>query len=149
MTPQEELLLNKARNKIEEQQAVLKRLTAPAYHVGIVVAVFPTRIVVDTGNQLFELERIDSSLEVKVGQPVDIHPETGQIVKTSEFVSYGATGKVTAIDGDLIQVNIPAGVVTTPHSMVAVNVGDKVVMNSTNHIVMHKLPEASQYAFKT
>jgi proteasome-associated ATPase len=31
----------------------------------------------------------------------------------------------------------------------AVNVGDKVVMNSTNHVIMHKLPEQSQYAFKT
>src|SRR5271170_7134400 len=149
MTPQEEQLFNKARQKIEEQQGVLKRLTAPAYHVGIVLAVFPNRIVVDTGNQLFEVEKIDSTLDVKVGQPVDIHPETGQIVKTSDFVSYGSTGKVTAIDGDLIQVNIPAGVITTPYSMVAVNVGDKVVMNSTNHIIMHKLPEASQYAFKT
>src|SRR5271154_6864402 len=149
MTPQEEQLFNKARQKIEEQQGVLKRLTAPAYHVGIVLAVFPNRIVVDTGNQLFEVEKIDSTLDVKVGQPVDIHPETGQIVKTSDFISYGSTGKVVAIDDNLIQVNIPAGVVTTPYSMVAVNVGDKVVMNSTNHIIMHKLPEASQYAFKT
>src|SRR5271157_5009801 len=150
MTPQEELLLNKARNKIEEQQAVLKRLTAPAYHVGIVVAVFPNRIVVDTGNQLFELEKIESSLPVSVGQPVDIHPETGQIVKTSEYIAYGSTGKVVAIDGDLIQVNLPSGLVTTKYSMVGgVAVGDKVVMNSTNHIIMHKLPEQSQYAFKT
>src|SRR5271167_3241233 len=150
MTPQEELLLNKARNKIEEQQAVLKRLTAPAYHVGIVVAVFPTRIVVDTGNQLFELDRVDSTLDVKVGQPVDIHPETGQIVKTSEYIAYGATGKVTGTDGDLIQVNLPSGLVTTKYSMVGgIAVGDKVVMNSTNHIIMHKLPEQSQYAFKT
>src|SRR5271154_151521 len=150
MTPTEEQLFNKAREKIVEQQNVLKRLTAPAYHVGIVVAVFPTRIVVDTGNQLFELERIESSLEVKVGQPVDIHPETGQIVKTSEYIAYGATGKVTGTDGDLIQVNLPSGLVTTKYSMVGgIAVGDKVVMNSTNHIIMHKLPEQSQYAFKT
>src|SRR5271154_2983720 len=150
MTPTEEQLFNKAREKIVEQQNVLKRLTAPAYHVGIVVAVFPTRIVVDTGNQLFELERIESSLEVKVGQPVDIHPETGQIVKTSEYIAYGATGKVTGTDGDLIQVNLPSGLVTTKYSMVGgIAVGDKGVMNSTNHIIMHKLPEQSQYAFKT
>src|SRR5271170_6005992 len=150
MTPTEEQLFNKAREKIVEQQNVLKRLTAPAYHVGIVVAVFPNRIVVDTGNQLFELERIESSLEVKVGQPVDIHPETGQIVKTSEYIAYGSTGKVVGIDGDLIQVNLPSGLVTTKYSMVGgVAVGDKVVMNSTNHIIMHKLPEQSQYAFKT
>src|SRR5271157_4414074 len=150
MTPQEESLFNKARLKIEEQHAVLKRLTAPAYHLGIVLAVFPTRVVVDTGNQLFELERVDSALDVKVGQPVDIHPETGQIVKLSEYVVYGATGKVVAIDGDLIQVNIPAGVITVHASMVGdVKVGDKVVMNSTNHVIMHRLPEQSQYAFKT
>jgi SpoVK/Ycf46/Vps4 family AAA+-type ATPase len=150
MTPQEEQLFNKARVKIEEQQALLKRLTAPAYHLGVVVAVFKNRVVVDTGSQLFELDKIDASLDVKVGQAVDIHPETGQIAKTSEYVAFGATGKVTAIDGELIQVNTPSGLVTTSYSMVGgVGVGDKVVLNSTNHVIMHRLPEQSQYAFKT
>jgi proteasome-associated ATPase len=150
MTSQEERLLNKAREKLEEQQELLKRLTASAYHLGVVVAVFKDRVVVDTGNQLFELNKVESSLDVKVGQPVDIHPTTGQIVKTSEYVAFGATGKVTAIDGDLIQINTPYGLITTRDSMVGgVNVGDKVVLNSTNHVIMHKLPETSQYIFKT
>src|SRR5271156_6019240 len=150
MTPQEEQLFNKARQKIEEQQDLLKRLTAPAYHLGVVLAVFSNRVVVDTGNQLYELEKVETSLDVKVGQPVDIHPETGQIVKTSEYIAYGSTGKVVAIDGDIIQVNIPSGLVSTQYSMVGgINVGDKVVMNSSNHVIMHKLPEQSQYAFKT
>ena len=150
MTPQEEQLFNKARNKIIEQQDLLKRLTAPAYHVGTVVAVFKDRVIVDTNNQLFELDKVDSSLDLKVGQPVDVHPETGQVVKTSEYVVFGSTGKVVAVEGDLIQVNIPSGVISTTYSACgAVNVGDKVVMNSTNHVIMRKLPEQSQYAFKT
>jgi proteasome-associated ATPase len=149
MTPQEEQLFNKARQRIEEQHDVLKRLTAPAYHLGTVIGVFDNRIVVDTGNQIFEVEKVSSTLDVKVGQPVDIHPQTAQIVKTSEYVVYGATGKIKAIDGDLIQVNLPSGVVTTKYSMISVNVGDNVVMNSTNHVILHKLPEQSQYAFKT
>src|SRR5271156_2127321 len=150
MTPQEEQLFNKARQKIEEQQDLLKRLTAPAYHLGVVLAVFPNRVVVDTGNQLYELEKLETSLDVKVGQPVDIHPETGQIVKTSEYIAYGSTGKVVAIDGEIIQINIPSGLVSTRYSMVGgINVGDKVVMNSSNHVIMHRLPEQSQYAFKT
>jgi proteasome-associated ATPase len=150
MTPQEERLFKQAGEKLVEQQDLLKRLTAPAYHVGVVVAVFKDRVVVDTSNQIFELERVPSSLDIKVGQPVDIHPETGQIVKTSEYIAFGSTGKVTAIDGELIQVNIPSGLVTVRYSMVdGVNVGDKVVLNSTNHVIMHRLPEQSQYAFKT
>lgn len=150
MTEQEEKLFNKARLKIEEQHALLKRLTAPAYHHGTVVAVFPTRVIVDTGNQLFELDKVESSVAVTVGQPVDIHPETAQIIRTSEYIVYGATGKVIAVEGDLLQINLPSGVVTTKYSMVpGVNVGDKVVMNSTNHVVMVKLPEQSRYAFKT
>ena len=100
MTEQEEKLFNKARLKIEEQHALLKRLTAPAYHHGTVVAVFPTRVIVDTGNQLFELDKVDSSVNVTVGQPVDIHPETAQIIRTSEYIVYGATGKVIAVEGD-------------------------------------------------
>lgn len=150
MTPQEEALFNKAREKLIEQQAVLKRLTAKAYHLGVVVGVFKNRVVVDTGSQLFELDKVESSLDVKVGQPVDINPETGQIARTSEFLTFGATGKVTAIDGDLIQVNTPSGLVSTRYSTVdGVKVGDKVVMNSTNHVILHRLPEQSQYAFKT
>lgn len=150
MTPQEEALFNKAREKIQEQQALLKRLTAPAYHLGTVVAVFPDRVVVDTGNQLFELDKADSSLDVRIGQPVDIHPETGQIAKTSAYVAYGATGKVVSVDGDLVQISIPSGTVSTRYSMIgAVGVGDKVVLNSTNNVILHKLPESSQYAFKT
>ena len=105
MTQQEEALFNKAREKLMEQQALLKRLTAPAYHLGTVVAVFKNRVVIDTGSQLFELDKVDDSLDVKVGQPVDINPETGQIARTSEFTAFGATGKVTAIDGDLIPVS--------------------------------------------
>lgn len=150
MTEQEEKLFNKARLKIEEQHALLKRLTAPAYHHGTVIATFPNRVIVDTGNQLFELDTVDSSIPVAVGQPVDIHPETGQIVRTSEYVVYGATGKIVAIEGDLLQINLPSGVTSTKFSMVpGLQVGDKVVMNSTNHVVMVKLPEQSRYAFKT
>jgi proteasome-associated ATPase len=150
MTPQEEAIFNKAREKIQEQQVILKRLTAPSYHLGVVLAVFKDRVIVDTGNQLFELDKVESSLDVKVGQSVDIHPETGQIVRTSEYTAFGVTGKVTAIDEGLIQVNTPSGLVTTKYSMVgAVSVGDKVVMNSTNHIIMYRMPEQSQYAFKT
>jgi proteasome-associated ATPase len=150
MSESEEKLFNKARLKIIEQQDLLKRLTAPAYHLGIVIGVFPNRVVVDTGNQIFELDKVESSIDVKVGQPVDIHPETGQIVKTSEYIAYGATGKVVAKEGDILQINIPSGVISTRYSMVGgLNVGDKVVMNSTNHVVMVKLPESSQYAFKT
>jgi len=139
MTPQEEQLFTKARLKIEEQQALLKRLTAPAYHLGVVVGIFPDRVVVDTGNQLFELDTVKESLDLKIGQSVDIHPETGQIAKTSEFIAYGSTGKVVAIDGDIIQINIPAGLVSTRYSMVSdISVGNKVVMNSTNHVIMHR-----------
>jgi ATP-dependent 26S proteasome regulatory subunit len=150
MSEQEQDLFKKAGLKLKEQQALLKRLTAPAYHLGTVTAVFPNRVVVDTGNQIFELDKVDSSLDLKVGQPVDIHPETGQIVRASEYVTFGATGKVVAVDGDLIQINTPSGVVTTSYSTVeGINVGDKVVLNSTNHVIMHRFPEQSQYAFKT
>lgn len=149
MTQQEEALFNKARVKIEEQQSLLRRLTAPAYHVGVVVAVFKDRVVVDTGNQLFELDKVDTSLNIQVGQGVDIHPESGQIVKTSEFVSYGATGNVTAVEGDLIQINLPTGVMSTTYSVVPVVVGDKVVMNSSNHVILKRLEQSTKYAFKT
>lgn len=149
MTTQEEQLFNKARLRIEEQHEVLKRLTAPSYHHGVVIAVFDKSTIVDTGNQIFELDRVGSSLGVKVGQAVDIHPETGQIVRASNYVAYGTTGKIIGIDGDLIQISAAQGTISTKQSMVGVKVGDKVVMNSSNHVIMHVLPEQSQYAFTT
>src|SRR5271156_4195894 len=83
MTPQEEALLNRARLKIEEQADVLVKLSAPAYHGGVVV---------NTAGQLFELDRPteDGMKNLAIGQPVDLHPKTGQIIRTSNFVAYGA-----------------------------------------------------------
>jgi proteasome-associated ATPase len=149
MTPQEERILNAARQKIEEQQELLRRLTAPAYHLGIVCGVYPKTVVVDTGSQLFELDRIEGGPDIKVGQGVDIHPQTGQIAKVSDFVSYGSTGTVSQIDGNIIQISVPSGLITTEYSLIPVSIGDKIVMNSTNHVIMKKLPTASKYAFKT
>jgi proteasome-associated ATPase len=56
---------------------------------------------------------------------------------------------VIAVDDDLIQVNIPSGVVTTKHTMIPVVVGDKVVMNSTNHVILQKLKADSRYLLKS
>ncbi len=152
MTPQEEALLNRARLKIEEQAEVLAKLSAPAYHVGVVVEMFEKRVVVNTAGQLFELDRPteDGMKNLAIGQPVDLHPKTGQIIRTSNFVSYGATGKITATEGDLFQINLPSGLITTKHTMVpGLQVGDKIVMDSTNNVILVKLAEKTQYAFKT
>ena len=144
--------------KIEEQQDLLKQLTAPAYHVGVVVAIFPkngdsaAKVVVDSAGQLFELDRPEKDdlfAKLAVGMPVDIHPQTGQIVKLSDFIAYGNTGTVAQVDGNLVQVNMPSGLITTEYSMVPVTVGDKVVMNTTNHVILKKIKIETKYAFKT
>lgn len=149
MTEQEERILNKAKEKIIEQQNLLKRLTAPSYHLGTIIADSPSRVVVDIGSQVLELDKVESSLNLKVGQSVDVHPETGQIVKVSEFVSYGATGTVTAIDDDLIQITVPSGIITTTHALIPVAVDDKVVLNASGHVILRKLEATTKYAFKT
>src|SRR5271157_4753719 len=149
VTPQEEALFKKAGAKIKEQNDVLKELTAPAYHVGVVVDILDKTVIIETNGQLFELDRTDTAIPVTVGQGVDVHPKTGQIVQVSKYISYGNTGNVVAVDGDLIQVSMPSGVVTTKHTMIPVVVGDKVVMNSTNHVILQKIKIETKYAFKT
>jgi proteasome-associated ATPase len=149
MTPQETELFKKAGSKIAEQNDLLKELTAPAYHVGVVVDVLDTTIIIETNGQLFELERGEKALKVEVGQPIDVHPKTGQIVNTSKYVSFGATGNVVAVDGDLIQVALPQGITTVKRTCVPVETGDKVVMNSTNHVILQKIKVETKYAFKT
>lgn len=149
MSEQETLLFKKAKDKIIEQNEVLKRLTAPAYHHGTIIAAFPDCYIVDTNGQVFETERVASSLDLQPGQSVDVHPETGQIVRASNYVSYGATGNVVAIDGDLVQVNIPQGAVTTQYKQCDVKVGDKVVLNPSNHVILRKIKQDSRYLLKT
>src|SRR5271156_3231559 len=75
MTPQEEALLNRARLKIEEQADVLVKLSAPAYHVGVVVEIFEKRVVVNTAGEVFELDRPtkDGKKNLPLGQPGDLH----------------------------------------------------------------------------
>lgn len=150
MTPQEEALFNRARFKIEEQQALLRQLTAPAWHVGTVVAKYDKRCVVDAAGQLFEVERMEENDEVfkalQVGTPVDIHPQTGQIIKSSAYIAYGQTGTVLAVQENLVQVNLPQGVITVAcSSIVPVVPGDKVVMNNSNHVILKKLPQDTRY----
>jgi len=149
VTPQEEALFKKAGQKIKEQQDVLKELTAPAYHVGCVVELLDKTVIIETNGQLFELERTETAIPVTVGQGVDVHPKTGQIVQVSKYVSYGSTGNVIAVDDGMFQINTPSGVVTTKHTMFPVVVGDKVVLNSTNHVIMKKIAVDSRYLLKT
>jgi len=151
MSEQETLLFNKAKDKIIEQQGLLKQLTAPAYHMGIVLEVYDKSVIVETGGQVFELDRPETAAKLTVGQGVDIHPQTGQVVKSSKFISYGASGNVSQIDdgGKSIMVSLPQGMVTVEHSVVPVEVGDTVVLNATNHIILKKINRQSQYAFKT
>ena len=54
MTDKEITVVNNAREKITEQQNLLKRLTAAAYHVGVVTAVLDKSVIVVTANQVFE-----------------------------------------------------------------------------------------------
>jgi proteasome-associated ATPase len=151
MSEQETILFNKAKDKIVEQQGLLKQLTAPAYHMGIVLEVYDKSVVIETGGQVFELDRPEGSPVLTVGQGVDIHPQTGQVVKGSKFVSYGASGNVSQIDdgGKTIMVSLPQGIVTVEHSVIPVAVGDTVVLNATNHIILKKIQKESKYAFKT
>lgn len=153
MTPQEEALFNRARLKIEEQQDLLRKLTAPAWHVGTVIAKYDKRCVVDAAGQQYEVERSEENdalfAALQIGNPVDLHPATGQIVKASSYIAYGQTGTVIAVQDSLVQVNLPQGVVTTEYSMVPVVVGDKVVMNNSNHVILKKLKVESRYAFNT
>ena len=56
MTDKEITVVNNAREKITGQQNLLKRLTAAAYHVGVVVtAVLDKSVIVVTANQVFEI----------------------------------------------------------------------------------------------
>lgn len=149
MSQQEDTLFRKATEKIKDQNELLKRLTAPAYHHGTVIAAFPDRYIVDTNGQVFETERVSSSLDLQPGQSVDVHPETGQIVRKSNYTAYGSTGSVVGVDGDLVQVNIPSGVITTQFKQCDVVVGDKVVLNPSNHVILRKIKQDSRYLLKT
>jgi proteasome-associated ATPase len=149
MTDKEIAVVNNAREKITEQQNLLKRLTAAAYHVGVVTAVLDKSVIVVTANQVFELDQVESSIPVKVGMSVDVHPETGQIVRVSDYTTYGVSGTVVQIDDKTIQLNTPSGILATDYATVPVEIGDHVIMDSTNHVIIKKINQTSKFAFKT
>src|SRR5574337_1885488 len=111
MNQREQELFDKATDTIKRQQAKLEELTAPAYPVGTVVAVFERSLVVQTTGNAVELERPQGVDKTLIGRTVDLHPQTGQIVRVSDFATFGASGIVTQIEGDAIQVSAAQGII--------------------------------------
>jgi len=78
----------------------LKRIAEGAKIYGSVEFVSPDgkRAVVRTGNQLTEV--LAPSWKITAGDPVTLHPMTGQIIDTGIFVPQGAIARVTKVIGD-------------------------------------------------
>ena len=152
MTPKEQEVFEKALKTIKAQQGQLEALTAPVYTVGTVLAVFDKSVVVDNGGQRFECERPNGVNRDWIGTTVQTHPKTGQIVKLSSFMSYGQTAVVTQIDDPLITLSASQGVITTEYSKIPVallSVGDHVILNPSNTVILTKVEIKSKYAFTT
>ena len=77
------------------------------------------------------------------------YPETGQIVRVSDYTTYGVSGTVVQIDDKTIQLNTPSGILATDYATVPVEIGDHVIMDSTNHVIIKKINQTSKFAFKT
>jgi proteasome-associated ATPase len=143
-------LLAQARTTIEQQKEIIERLTAPTYALATVLAVYPKTVVVDDGMKLMELEcdkRISKNFPI--GSMVRLNIVNGQIVDPSPLVRYGSTGTVTAVIDKRIQITTSdsmSGLITTDFSAVAVEVGDRVLLNHSNTVVMAKLPKQSRNA---
>ena len=154
MTDREQQVVERATRKIVEQQDLLKQLTAPAYHVGTVADITAKTVVVETNGQLMELDRVEGEANAigrapQPGDVVNLHPQTGGIVRFSEHAEYGGTGIVTHAECGLFQVGLASGTVTTKISRVPVAVGDHVVLGAGNHVILAKVEQTSKYAFRT
>lgn len=153
MSPKDQQLFQTAMETIKSQQAQLMDLTAPAYLVGTVVAVYEKSAVVEMLNgATIECERPNGTDKSWVGSTVMIHPKTNQIIKRSAYVRYGQTAVVSQIDGTFVFLSVTSQntTVTTEFSLVplkSLNIGDYVLLNSTNSVIMKKVEFKTKYAF--
>jgi ATP-dependent 26S proteasome regulatory subunit len=152
MSAKEQALFETSIVTIKAQQKQLENLVAPVYPTGTIVAVFEKSAIVDTGNSVYDCERPNGTDQSWIGSTVQLHPKTGQIVKRSPYVRYGQTATITQIEQKLIFLNTGMqGTITTEYSQVPIDtlsVGDHVVLNFSNLVIMKKVEFKSKYAFQ-
>jgi proteasome ATPase len=166
--------LTEARQKLQEQQALLEQLTIPLWEIGEVVQVLPKSNTLWAGNPLNKITdtvvvatdkglrevsvttAAGNKLQLKVGQFVRFNIETGSMISPSPYVRYGMTGVVSKMDVypndpsmDIFEVETEQGKVAVPGSLYKpVALGDHVVLNSSATMIMRKFKTESRHAFK-
>lgn len=152
MNADERVLFEKAIITIKSQQKQLEDLVAPVHPVGTVVAVYEKTVVLEAGNGTFELERPNGTDKSWIGSGAQIHPQTGQIVKRTAFVKYGQTGTITQIENGIVFLSVNQGTLAVENSAIpleSLNIGDHVVLNQSNIVILKKVEFKSKYAFVT
>ena len=143
--PQEvdvEKLLREAQNTIAKQQELLMELTARPSRIATVASVIGKEVLLSNGYVVDQRAKV----VVKVGDTVRL-AQTGQIVETSPFVGYGGTGTVVRIMGSKYQIAVEQGMVTVPSTRVPVELGDEVLLDSNNLVILEKLVKPPSHAF--
>lgn len=131
-------LLDKSRTVIAQQQKTIEELTSPAWQIGTIVGIHEKTVVVEGGGTWIELEKPRHIAVPPVGSMVRLNKDFA-IVGVCPHVRYGSTGTVTHKEGRLIQVQTEVGVITVDSSMVPTEVGDQVILNASNLIIVSKL----------
>ncbi len=143
-------LLEEAQEKLQEQDAIIKQLTAPVHIIGVVHQLKENAVVVQCGGDIIELDRPymfsehnkSKDHDLIPGQRVCLNMQTRQIERVTEFVEYGDAGTVENIDSDIIEVVCERGSKFVRSSQVPnLKVGDRVVLDSTDHTVLAKIKQ--------
>jgi ATP-dependent 26S proteasome regulatory subunit len=152
MNDKERQAFDKAISTIKAQQRQLEDLASPVYPIGTIVGVLEKSLILDLNNGVFEAERPAGTDSSWLGAVVKIHPKTGQVVTTSKYIRYGQTASVQQIIGNVIVLNLLDRSFATEASQVPaaeLAVGDSVLLDFTNKVVLRKVESKSKYGYKT
>lgn len=143
-------LLEEAQEKLQEQDEFIKQLTAPIHIIGVVHELKENAVVVQAGGDILELDRPfmfsdnnkSKDYHLVPGQRVCLNMQTRQIERSTDFVEYGDAGTVENVDENLIEVVCERGSKFVRSSQVPdLKVGDRVVLDSTDHTVLAKIKQ--------
>jgi proteasome-associated ATPase len=142
--------LAKAKEIIAEQQEAFEQLSkAPLRYATVIDTHIPEKMltmIVD-GN-ILKVDALAKNMTLKRGDTV-LMTGAGMIKEKVEPVLTGEPQVVQTANGTWCEISVPGGtrVVLLAHDVADIKAGDKVLLDPTGRVIIHKMPEAEQARF--
>lgn len=149
--PPENSLIEQMKRKLQEQDEILKELTALPLGHATIVSADPkalTATIAVNGGEIVEVNLPSALKSATPGTPVLINGKTKQIVRKSKSVQVGGIGVVKALINDhMSEVIIDGQNKAVVNGETTPKVGDSVVMSAGNMVIYAVMPQEKGQRF--